>query len=54
VSPVYLCRVASGEVRGGDDASDARWFSELTGVELAFDHAKVLADAFFRLTPPGS
>ncbi len=54
VSPVYLCRVASGEVRGGDDASDARWFSELTGVELAFDHAEVLADAFFRLIPGGS
>jgi 8-oxo-dGTP diphosphatase len=48
VSPVYLCRVVSGVARGGDDASEARWFSDLAGVELAFDHAAVLADAFFR------
>jgi 8-oxo-dGTP diphosphatase len=47
VSPVYLCRVVGGAVRGGDDASEARWFADLTGVELAFDHATVLADACF-------
>jgi 8-oxo-dGTP diphosphatase len=47
VSPVYLCRVVGGSAKGGDDASDARWFSDLTGVELAFDHARVLADACF-------
>ncbi len=47
VSPVYLCRVVSGEAFGGDDASEARWFPDLTGVELAFDHARVLADAGF-------
>ena len=51
VSPVYLCRVVTGVARGGDDASEARWFSDLAGVELAFDHAAVLADALFRLTP---
>ena len=51
VSPVYLCKVVGGSPHGGDDASDARWFSDLTGVELAFDHADVLADAFFRLAP---
>ncbi len=45
VSAVYLCRVAGGRLAGGDDASDARWFPDLTGVELAFDHAEVLADA---------
>ena len=54
VSPVYLCRVVGGNANAGDDASEARWFSDLTGVELAFDHARVLADAFFRLTPWGS
>jgi 8-oxo-dGTP diphosphatase len=47
VSPVYLCRVAGGKAEAGDDASEARWFSDLTGVELAFDHARVLADASF-------
>jgi 8-oxo-dGTP diphosphatase len=51
VSPVYLCRVVGGNANAGDDASEARWFSDLTGVELAFDHAAVLADAFFRPTP---
>ncbi len=45
VSAVYLCRVTGGRLEGGDDASEARWFSDLTGVELAFDHAEVLADA---------
>jgi 8-oxo-dGTP diphosphatase len=54
VSPVYLCRVLGGSPYGGDDASDARWFSDLTGVELAFDHAEVLADVFFRPTPEAS
>lgn len=51
VSPVYLCRVVGGSAQGGDDADEARWFADLAGVELAFDHARVLADAFFRLTP---
>jgi 8-oxo-dGTP diphosphatase len=55
VSPVYLCRVVSGNARGGDDASEARWFPDLAGVKLAFDHARVLADAFFPLPrDPGS
>ncbi len=52
VSPVYLCRVVGGDTRGGDDASEARWFTDLSGVELAFDHARVLADAFFLPRPP--
>ncbi len=45
VSAVYLCRVTGGRLAGGDVACDARWFSDLTGIELAFDHAEVLADA---------
>lgn len=45
VSAVFLCRVIGGEVCGADDASEARWFSDVRGVALAFDHAKVLADA---------
>jgi 8-oxo-dGTP diphosphatase len=52
VSVVYLCRVVSGEVVGGDDAAEARWFADLAGVPLAFDHADVLADAGFLPRPP--
>jgi 8-oxo-dGTP diphosphatase len=52
VSPVFLCRVLAGEARGGDDASEARWFADVTGVQLAFDHAHVLADACLLPRPP--
>jgi 8-oxo-dGTP diphosphatase len=47
VSVIFLASVNSGELMGGDDAAEARLFSraELKGLELAFDHAKVLADA---------
>ena len=44
VSAIYLCRVVGGELAGGDDAAEARWFADLRGVELAFDHARVLWD----------
>jgi 8-oxo-dGTP diphosphatase len=46
VSAIYICRVVSGEAKGGDDAEEARWFTpeELRETPLAFDHAQVLAD----------
>jgi 8-oxo-dGTP diphosphatase len=46
-SVVYLCRAVGGRLRGGDDAAAARWFADLTGVALAFDHARILTDAGF-------
>lgn len=51
LSVVYLGR-AEGEPVGGDDAVDARSFTEQTlPADLAFDHAKILADYFrFRRT----
>jgi 8-oxo-dGTP diphosphatase len=45
VSAVYRCRFLGGTVAGGDDAAEAQWFSDLGGIELAFDHAAILADA---------
>ncbi|MBP1619323.1 MAG: ADP-ribose pyrophosphatase [Acidobacteria bacterium] len=51
-SVVYQCRVAGGRLRGGDDAAAARWFADLTGVVLAFDHARILADAGFLPADP--
>ncbi|KDA53500.1 ADP-ribose pyrophosphatase [Thermoanaerobaculum aquaticum] len=47
VSVVYLCQVVGGEPAGGDDAAAARFFPELEGVLLAFDHARILQDAGF-------
>lgn len=47
VSVVFLCRCTGGVARGGDDAAAARWFADLGGVSLAFDHAAILADAGF-------
>lgn len=49
VSVVYLARIpARVEVKGGDDASDARWFAVDELPELAFDHAVIVADALRR------
>ncbi len=52
VSAVYLCRSQGGEPAGGDDACEARFFADLSGVELAFDHDRVLAAAGFGVPAP--
>jgi 8-oxo-dGTP diphosphatase len=47
VTVVFLTEHKTGELKGGDDAREARLFSreELKGIELAFDHREVLKDA---------
>lgn len=47
VSIVFLCRTSGRAPLAGDDAADARWFAELAGIPLAFDHALILAEAGF-------
>ena len=47
VSVVYLCRITGGRLAAGDDARECRLFGDLRGVRLAFDHARILADAGF-------
>ncbi len=46
-SAVFIA-TAHGEPCGGDDARDARAFDPSTPPQLAFDHAKILADYIAR------
>jgi len=44
VSIVYFCRPVGGDLRGGDDAAEARWFgpAEISRLSFAFDHAEIV------------
>jgi 8-oxo-dGTP diphosphatase len=44
-SIVFLARVARAAAKGSDDAAAAEWVKDWSEVELAFDHAAILADA---------
>jgi 8-oxo-dGTP diphosphatase len=41
----FLTRVRSAIAKAGDDAAAAEWIEDWSRIDLAFDHAKVLADA---------
>jgi len=47
VSVIFNAKYMSGELKGSDDAREARLFGrdELSKIVLAFDHRKVLTDA---------
>lgn len=46
VSVVYAARLPAATVpRAGSDASGAEWIADWRDLALAFDHAKILADA---------
>ena len=44
-SVVFLTAVPRTEPKAGDDAAAAEWIADWSKVGLAFDHAKILADA---------
>ena len=45
ITAVFLLEVTGGELRGGDDASEARFFSPNNLPPLAFDHGDILKKA---------
>jgi 8-oxo-dGTP diphosphatase len=52
VSIAYVTRLAASVVpRSGSDASSAEWVSDWRRLNLAFDHAEILADAEALVTP---
>jgi 8-oxo-dGTP diphosphatase len=44
-SVVFLTRVKRARAKAGDDAAAAEWLADWPTRGLAFDHAKILADA---------
>lgn len=49
ITIAYLALVRKGDVQGGDDAADARWFPVTAVPPLAFDHDRILRLALERL-----
>ncbi len=49
ITIAYLALVKLQDVKGGDDAADARWFPVNDTPGLAFDHDLILRDALCRL-----
>lgn len=50
ISIAYMAIVKLQEVKGGDDASDARWFPIDNLPDLAFDHDRILQKGLERLS----
>ena len=51
ITIAYYAVIDRAEVKGSDDAREARWFSLSKVPALAFDHAQILKDALERLQP---
>jgi 8-oxo-dGTP diphosphatase len=45
VSCAFLVRPSTTKVKGGDDAASAAFVEDWRGQKLAFDHARIVADA---------
>ena len=50
ISIAYFTLVRTGEVAGGDDAAQARWFPINKLPELAFDHQQIFEQALERMS----
>ena len=48
ITIAFIAESNSKEVKGGDDAKEARWFDISNLPPLAFDHAEILEDALSR------
>lgn len=44
-SVAFLAKAPGTRPRAGDDAAAAEWIADWSKVDLAFDHARILADA---------
>ena len=55
VTVLYEATRVSGKPQGGDDAAEARWFTErqLEGVAFAFDHGRIVTEQLARRRRPG-
>lgn len=49
ITVAFLAEVPLSEVKGGDDAAEARWFAIDQIPPLAFDHQEILGEALRRL-----
>ena len=45
IAAAYLCKVTGGELKAGDDAGEANWFSLEALPELFADHKQMIKDA---------
>ncbi len=50
-SAVFLAKATRGQPRAGDDAAAAEWVADWRKADLAFDHARILADARMMANP---
>jgi 8-oxo-dGTP diphosphatase len=44
-SVAFLAEAKNKDAKAGDDADAVAWVKDLDGVEIAFDHRKIIADA---------
>jgi 8-oxo-dGTP diphosphatase len=52
VAVAFLARVRTATAIAGDDAATAEWVARWRGLPLAFDHARIIADAMRMMRRP--